>query len=511
MGWALLMVMAAAAEPALQEIQGVVEIADKPSGPWQRVPRAPWVIAPGQSIRTGAASAAALSLPDDSKINLGPNAVFTMEEARKSAVQLFLSAGAMRAWVAKSFGRSFAVKTPTAVCSVRGTEFLVDVDSNRQVRIEVLSGLVGVRTALGEEVELGDGRGLRNLIVIPDRPLELPAGRQGSRPAAAPARGTLTLQEFKKEASQEVALGLGKDAVQAAAAVEARRAEYQEGKTLVDAFGKRVRIEEYIVRPAADQFKFVVLNQRSDRFDYFYYQATFNQALPVVLAPALRYLNGKTGSAPDYYVTSFETGRSNTIDSIQETGTGGHLVNTPLAEDTVLYDPGSNSFQTVAAGAGFWQTLFNNYSYRVNGAEKYGWQPAAGVTDITAYDYTATGFNTRILGGAGLGGVTCATLACEQTNRPSAVTQPGGADKLHDRATISYSNGSYEIYDSYIISDEGEIASPRDFGGVTNGATYKSTLLKFNFQQVIYASEFQGRKIDLVIEPKILINSGVIQ
>jgi len=35
-------------------------------------------------------------------------------------------------------------------------------------------------------------------------------------------------------------------------------------------------------------------------------------------------------------------------------------------------------------------------------------------------------------------------------------------------------------------------------------------LLDFNFEQVITASEFGGRKIDLVVEPRILIQSGLM-
>ena len=329
------------------------------------------------------------------------------------------------------------------------------------------------------------------------------------------------IDDFKMDVKNEVALGLSKDAVQAAAAIEARLAEYQEGKTMIDVFGKRVRLEEYILRPQPDEFKFVVLNERADSFNYFYYLAQFNQTLPTLLAPALRYLNGKTGVAPDFFIVNFETGRSNTIDAVKENGSGGHLVNTPIAADTVVYDAGSNTFNTVLAGTPFWSTLFNNYSYKIDGTEKFGWQPNGGVLNITAYDYSPTGINTRILGGGGFCGaagcataapVTCTAQTCEDAARPSSVTQPEGSANLHDRATINYAaNGTQETYDFYIVGDTGKLATTSDFYGITTGADYKNTLLKFNFEQVISASEFNGRKIDLVVEPKILVNSGVIQ
>jgi hypothetical protein len=315
--------------------------------------------------------------------------------------------------------------------------------------------------------------------------------------------------EFKKDVEREVALGQSKDAVQAAAAVEMRRAEYQEGKTLIDAFGKRVRLEEYVVRPAADQFKLVALSEREDRLDYFYYQARFNQALPTDLREATRYLGGKTGAAPSYFVTEFETGRSNSRDSVQEVGTGGHLVNTTLTSDKVVYDGVSDSFQTVASGTAFWETLFDNYSFRVNGTEKYGWQPNGG-PNITAYDYTATGFNTRVWNGAGT--TTCATQVCEDGLRTSAITKPSGSDKLHDRVTITYTaDGSQEIYDFLVIADDGRIASKADFGGATTGRAYKDKLVEHNFQQRLRFTEFGGRDIDFVVEPKILIKAGIIE
>jgi hypothetical protein len=36
-------------------------------------------------------------------------------------------------------------------------------------------------------------------------------------------------------------------------------------------------------------------------------------------------------------------------------------------------------------------------------------------------------------------------------------------------------------------------------------------LLHWNFETIVTASEFQGRKIDLAVEPKIFIESGLIQ
>ncbi len=75
---------------------------------------------------------------------------------------------------------------------------------------------------------------------------------------------------------------------------------------------------------------------------------------------------------------------------------------------------------------------------------------------------------------------------------------------------VNAAGTTWEKYDSYIINNEGEIAKTSDFSGITSGTEYKRTLLDWNFQMIVTASEFQGRKIDLAVEPKIFIQSGLI-
>ncbi|MBU2573589.1 MAG: hypothetical protein KKH28_05885, partial [Elusimicrobia bacterium] len=83
---------------------------------------------------------------------------------------------------------------------------------------------------------------------------------------------------------------------------------------------------------------------------------------------------------------------------------------------------------------------------------------------------------------------------------------------LHNRILETYGTGDdFTQYDNYIIDNDGNTAGIADFAGVTSGPQYKEALLKWNFQQVITSSFFGGRKIDLVVEPKILIQSGLVQ
>jgi hypothetical protein len=90
----------------------------------------------------------------------------------------------------------------------------------------------------------------------------------------------------------------------------------------------------------------------------------------------------------------------------------------------------------------------------------------------------------------------------------STYPDPG---RLHQRIYESYEDGSYISWDNYLISDEGRVADGRDFAGAASGSAFRARLLDFNFEQVITATEFGGRDIDLVVAPKMLIQAGMLR
>lgn len=493
------------AQVSLTETKGAVLVTKAKTAAKSSPAPLPYLLKPGDLVETGEDGSAQVVFAEGARVKLSPKTRFALETKEDKAV-LDLQAGRVKAWVQGALKNRFEVRTAAAVCAVRGTEF--DVEWDKDMLVEVFDGLIAVRDLIGNEVLVASGERLR---VVPGKPLERPERMEGK---VAP--------DPKSEIRREVALGMSKDAVQAAAAQEARLAEYQEGKTLIDVSGNRVRLEEYVVRPAADTFKLVVLNERESRFDYFYYQGKFNKALPADLSTALKDVDGKIGAdAPMYYLTAYESGRSNTQDTIAETGAGGHLTQTTLADPKTVYHPDTDSFETAAAGSTFWETLFDNYSYKVNGTEWFGWEPLSG-SNIAAYDYTA--WRTRIAGstlGTSGAAISCSgqsdCLSKEGTLRASSLTQPDGSNLLHDRVEVSYKASLTgpvlysEKYDFYVIDDQGKVATPSDFSGVLSGKSYLDTLVKFNYEQVITASTFEGRSIDLVVEPKILIRSGLLE
>ncbi|MDX6769872.1 MAG: FecR family protein [Elusimicrobiota bacterium] len=491
--WAAVLLVAAALPASavvLTSTDGKVLFLKNGSYTWAQVSRGQ-VLSAGDQLKTATGATAVVGFDDGTTVTLNPSTSFTLQESNAAASELKLSVGSLKAWISKSLNRRFMVRTPTAVCSVRGTEFEVGVNPRGETSVQMFGGLLAVADRDGNEVLLKD-----------DQSITVTAEGLGRVTEASPQGGPAGQDKAKETAKREVGLQMGKEEVQAAAAEESKLAEYKQGKALIDVFGNRVRLEEYILRPAADQFKFVVLNERDDRFDYFYYTGTFNTTLPDDLSVALRMLGGCAGAACPYFLTGYETGRSNTQDYMLERTSGGHMVDVNSNADpddnvTAVYDRTTDTFVPVTGA--FFDTLYDTYSLSFNGVLHDSWnQPGGNVQTYLAADLPSRAQVTSLKTAANSG---CAPPDCTYTEN----------GVLHDVIYASNAAGTiWEKYDNYIISDAGKVARTSDFGGITTGAQYKKTLLGWNFQTVVTASEFNGRKIDLVVEPRIFIQSGLI-
>jgi hypothetical protein len=492
----------------------------------------------GDSLRTGPGGRAVLLMSDGSKMTMSPSTRLRVEEVAPN--RLFgLDVGRVKSYIKKlRQNEKFQIKTPLAAASVRGTVFEVGHDDGKnQGFLAVDEGSVALAKG-DEEILVGAGE---RVGFSPDLPLA-PAGQKSDAGGGAD----------REEVRREVGLGMSKEEVMAAAAEEMRLAEYQEGKVLTDVFGKRVRLEEYIIRRPKEiaaglqdrAFKLVVLNEREDRFDYMFYRGVFNTALPADLSVAFREMNGKLGAQPTYWLDSYTMAMSNTQDTLRDTASGGHLVqvtfdgtNYTLADPTDLlwtrdvalnvgtvvldgqtyyqvydpvgdktstvteaqylagdygtavYDGAADAFRPIGVGDTYWRTSFNDYAHFLNDVQKQAWTASQ---NVLALDLDAT---FTYAGG----------LVVPITDAPD------GEDLLHNRTRLFYGDDTFESYDAYIIDDEGKTAPVSAFFGLSTGVAFKDELLNWNYQQVVTATEFQGRKIDLVVEPKILIKSGLIK
>jgi len=344
---------------------------------------------------------------------------------------------------------SFKVKTPASVCAVRGTEFTVKVDETGKTKITVFAGIVSAReiSGIGEEVYIRQNQFLEVIPgVEPSAPVDISAIYE------APAEAIATA---KSELLNEVRADMTKEEIQQAAAVEIKNAEYEQGKTMVDYFGKRVRIEEYIVRPynsetkQYDQFKFVALNERDDRYDYFTWLATFNTELPTDLSVAneIAFNEPENGwdSEPAYWVKEQDCLASNTIDKVE------------WKKERTNYDVAESLTEFKINGKNV--ALIDKYSYDDMLDSNGQWN----VAGDHRYDYI--------------------------------YADPGIT--LDGAGSYSYRE------DYYMIDDEGKLASSQ--------AEYDENPDGYNEEIVFTSDAFSGpdKKIDIVVEPGIFQQAGI--
>ncbi len=324
---------------------------------------------------------------------------------------------------------------------------------------DVLDGLMGVE----------DNRGATSLLRVGQR---LEADMRGLREAAAsPTPARARRQDFAARMRRELGLELSRDAALEAAASEVRRAEHELGRLLTDSAGRRVRVEEYVTRPAADTFKLVVLNQRPGRLDAFAWTGVFDRALPVDLGPVIASLGGSFDAAAPYTLNSYSALLTNGRDRLLERADGGHQVDLNANADL---------FDDVAGGRPFFQTLFDRSGLYVDGTLKRGWTGAAIQAQSEA---TAATANDPFTGAA--------LPALLPTVGQNTTFPDAGAQTRH--RLDDYSDGSrLTRIDRALKPEGGTAAAP-------------GSLLDHGVHLSVAASEWSGRTIEIAGSSRILI------
>ncbi len=132
---------------------------------WESV-TAPQTVEEGDRIKTGVDSRAFMLLPDGHKVAIGPDTYLTLERVREGETKFFLKTGVVRNKVRKlqsELGQYYKVQTPSAVCAVRGTDFLTSFIRN-QTQVNTFEGAVafGKKEANAILVEAGRSAMLGN-------------------------------------------------------------------------------------------------------------------------------------------------------------------------------------------------------------------------------------------------------------------------------------------------------------------------------------------------------------
>ena len=429
----------------------------------------------GDELRTARASTVEILMEDGSRVKLAPVSAFKMSSEGKDAVSLGLYFGRVRSWV-KKFSKKFEVRTPSAVCAVRGTDFMVSADEKGNSRLEVYEG----------SVLAGDSKGNSSL-VREGQFSEIPNGGRMREPGQNPNGASnmdASIGDQRQAARNEIYNEISKADVIARAQEEIQSAEFQNRKVAIDAFGNRVRMEEYVVRPAPDQFKYVVLNTRDNRFDFGKILFTFNAALPSDLSQATAGMMSSPGAAaPQWYLTAMNSVMSNTTDKVTEDASAGRMV-----YNGSLSDPQN-------------QLVFGAYSFYAAGPAELAENGGLGKWLWTKTDYNVPKNQYAFFSYYG-----------SPTAIVSDASTPAGSDVFNTYTKNTYAGGLWIAASDYVLFDSGKILAAGDLGsGLGGGATVDSVTDKLNFQRVYTSSLFGGRKIDLEFSAKLLKEAGLLR
>jgi hypothetical protein len=289
-------------------------------------------------------------------------------------------------------GSVFQVKTQDAVAAVKGTDFQVASDEGG-TEASVNEGTVWMDTAAGERAVLQQYMAARaerrGKLGLPRHlsPEEIENFGKWAREAGSPHSGAyLPADQAKREAWSRLrpeqrervwnalaesmgsefwhdVLGLRaeerqerwrdrlRETDERRLATEGARVDFALGKTALDRQGRRVRFDEFLARPAANQIQFLNYTRRDDRTDLISAINTYNQALPQDLsnAPGMNQRLWLQGYAnpPQYWVTNSSlVAGNNSGDS--------------FAANTVFYDP------YFRAGASLWELPVESAEIRLN-------------------------------------------------------------------------------------------------------------------------------------------------
>lgn len=360
---------APASAATLESYEGSVEV--ETAGRRVALEDAPVRLTPGDRVLSGRRSKAQIVLADGSRVEVGANAQFTLEAQTAEKVSLFLEAGKVWVTAVKRRFRNFEVRTPVAVASVRGTRFSVEA-LERDAAVEVFEGSVAVFGGRGDQVLLGAsqridvvegrlGRPERFEGRYEDRGRGRAEPRKNEQKRAEPERR----EKMKAALEREVGHQLARENIERSAAFDMRNAVYQEGRTMIDAFGKRVRVEEYLTRPDPRSFKHITMNFREGRVDKSVFEVTANRELPRDLASVNLWFS-PTAAQPAFWAARQRWTVTNGQDSAVQLSVDG--VSRDITFPGVpIFDPGTSTFIGGSGPVTAHVTVFGNVYEFLNG------------------------------------------------------------------------------------------------------------------------------------------------
>lgn len=431
----------------LREATGLVQVRIAGGDNWNLAGKVPRPLVEGDGVRTGFNARARVDFNGGSSIETAGNAHLSIGVDVPGHTNVNALFGSMRLTALASGGRAVSVRTLTCVVRARGNLVVLRliVAGGGNATIEVEQGVADVEDNRGRSLILSAGQHIA---------VDL-AGLHEATAALTPVQARKT--DFLEMMRRELGFELGRGADFEAASREARREEHVLGHALSDADGRRVRVEEYVVRPASNRLAHVVMNGRAEGLSYYSWAGIFDIALPRNLEPVFAGLAG-TPTATPWTVTDFVATRSNERDTFVERGAGGHQVDV---------NGNINAFDDVAGGGTAFRTLFDRYGVYANDVLKRGF---TGIALQTYADKVASAANDPLTGavlGAVLPVVVINTTFPDAASARRVTFESYGDGTSITREELSLEFGGGTAPRSSLGSTDMNVEEHVSFGGAT--------------------------------------------
>ncbi|MCK4935970.1 MAG: FecR domain-containing protein, partial [Elusimicrobiales bacterium] len=235
------------------------------------------IIKEGGTIRTGSNGAAVIRMPNKTKIWLRANSNLEVEENKSFSSRISLLFGSIKIRVPHLLKREkFRVKTPTAICAIRGTEFTLSTSEEGKMRIAVLYGEVKLSYLIPPN------KGKRVIYIPQGHVLSVPEkGKQGKHTLLTKAQESKALENWdpglNKKDRRKMLRKKKNDRTQMrefARVVNAtdkkisgftntvKESDIEAGRTLKDVHGNLVRVDQRLMRPDGQTLQFFNLVKR---------------------------------------------------------------------------------------------------------------------------------------------------------------------------------------------------------------------------------------------------------
>lgn len=271
-----------AGEAKILSMSGEVEVRPTREGQW--IPaKEDMEIAEGGAVRTGAKGGAVVLMPNKTKVWFRKSTTLEIEQRQTLASRLMLVFGKVKVRVPHLLRKEkFEVRTPSAICAVRGTEFTMGADEDGKMDLQVLFGEVKLKFTVppqkgSSEFNIPQGQGLSSSeggkAVVP---VLLTA--KSERDALENWNPGLKPDERQKELRQkETDRAQIKDFARATNNAEnsvkgflnmVKESDLEAGRTLSDVHGNVVRVDQRMVRPDNNTIQFYNIVKRPTYADF---------------------------------------------------------------------------------------------------------------------------------------------------------------------------------------------------------------------------------------------------